>query len=80
MAERRPSLFSLGAQISPKILTFCPITRKRSEIWPHNVLRVNRKPPIGSLGAMTLLTLGAPDPPKRRPFLISEIVIFYLIC
>ena len=33
--------------------------------WHHNVLRMNRKPPIGSLGGSTILTPGAPDPPKR---------------
>ena len=60
--DRRPSLSSLDHQISPKNLIFWPITRK--EIWPHDVLHINRKPPIGSLGAPTILTPGAPDPQK----------------
>ena len=34
-------------------------------MWPHDVLHMNRKPPIGSLGASTILTPGAPDPQKR---------------
>jgi len=65
MAERRPSLSSVGHQNSPKNQTFWSITRKRLEIWHHGVLRMDRKPPMGSPGGPTILTPGAPDPQKR---------------
>ena len=35
------------------------------EIWHHDVLRMDRKPPMGSLGGPTILTPGAPDPQKQ---------------
>ena len=57
-----------GIKFYQKNLTFRPITHKRLEIWPHNVLRMYRKPPIGNLGATTFLTLGAPDPPNGGHF------------
>ena len=68
MAERRPSLSSVGHQNSPKNVTFWSITRKRLEIWHHDVLRVYRKPPMGSLGGPTIFTPGAPDPQKLLIF------------
>ncbi len=47
-----------------KNLMFWPITRKRLEIWHHDLLRMDRKPTMGSLGGPTILTPGAPDPQK----------------